>query len=262
MIRPLTSNELFHFTNFENILGIIANGFYPHYNLEYTYLSNLFERPAVLFAVPMVCFCDLPTYLTEEHSSKYGKCAIGMKKDWGYKNGLNPITYITANSKLSDAHSGLVNSFNKYHSSKVSNMEIIYMITQALKSTSHLGCFMKQYERTNEVVIIINGIQHTFPKGRFYDEREWRFVPYSNQGELMIINSNDITDEMLMKSHNEKLKEHKLSFELSDITHVLIERDAQEEVITNVLANKFNCDPNLIQKSIDLLLMDQCWNYS
>jgi len=72
MNTKLSTDELFHFTRFENLINIIKEGFYLHYNLEHTYLSNLFERPSAITSIPMVCFCDIPLEMVQEHSSKYG----------------------------------------------------------------------------------------------------------------------------------------------------------------------------------------------
>lgn len=94
MNPKLSTDELFHFTRFENLLSIIREGFYPRYNLEYTFLSNVFERPAAFEIIPMVCFCDIPLTLVQEHSTKYGKCAIGLDKKWGEKYGLSPVIYV------------------------------------------------------------------------------------------------------------------------------------------------------------------------
>lgn len=260
MNRPITANELFHFTNFENLLGIIENGFYPRYNLEYTFLSDIFhQRPAALSPIPMVCFCDIPLYLVEEHSGKYGKCAIGFKKEWGYRKGLNPVIYLPPNSKLGDAFSALANSFNNYHSSNVPNLEIVVMITQALKSSSHLSCFLKQYERVTDQELYINEIKHVFPKGRFYDEREWRYVPFDKKyGNMMVINSSDLLDENKRNAINANLHEYKLNFELSDITNIVFETEKQKQEILTKLTSRFKCSEDTIIENIDICSYEYC----
>ena len=121
MASNLSTDELFHFTSFENLKGIIEFGFYPKYNLEHTLLSNAFDRPAAVELIPMVCFCDIPLALVHEHSGKYGKCAIGLDKDWGEEFGLNPVIYVAPNSILGDAIYALGNSFVGYKSSMISD---------------------------------------------------------------------------------------------------------------------------------------------
>ena len=147
MDNLITSDELFHFTKFEHLIGIVENGFYPRYKFEHTTLSDLFPRPSTVSLIPMVCFCDIPITLTEQHSQKYSPCAIGLSKDWCCKRGLNPVIYISNNSALGDAIGALANSFSNYHSSKVkcieSNMEIVSMISQAMKGFIHLSTYVK-----------------------------------------------------------------------------------------------------------------------
>lgn len=47
---------------------------------------------------PMVSFCDIPLSLAKDQIEKYGSYAIGMTKEWGIKNSLNPVVYIEKDS--------------------------------------------------------------------------------------------------------------------------------------------------------------------
>ncbi|MBK8368182.1 MAG: hypothetical protein IPL10_12400 [Bacteroidetes bacterium] len=80
MPSKLSSDELFHFTKFENLLSILDQGFQPRYNLEHTFLSDMYKRPSAIAAIPMVCFCDIPLDMVEEHSTKYGKCGLVLTR--------------------------------------------------------------------------------------------------------------------------------------------------------------------------------------
>ena len=51
------------------------------------------KRRAPMYAVPMVCFCDLPMSLIDKHLKEYGPYGIGLDKGWGLKNGVAPVTY-------------------------------------------------------------------------------------------------------------------------------------------------------------------------
>lgn len=48
----------------------------------------------------MVCFTDIPIELSEAHRNDYGSYGIGLKKEWGIKNKLNPINYVIKDSIL------------------------------------------------------------------------------------------------------------------------------------------------------------------
>jgi len=174
MNLKLSTDELFHFTKLDRLLNIIKQGFYPRYNLEYTLLSNFFDRPGVFTFIPMVCFCDTPLKMAHEHSLKYGKFAIGLDKRWGERYGLNPVLYIHKNTIIGDAISALANSFSEYKSSMIaqdSNSRIFPIISQIGIGIQQLSYFVKQYERIEDEHIYIGDKRCTFPKGRFYDER-------------------------------------------------------------------------------------------
>jgi hypothetical protein len=48
----------------------------------------------------MVSFCDDPLSLAKDQIESYGSYAIGMTKEWGILNNLNPVVYIEKNSLL------------------------------------------------------------------------------------------------------------------------------------------------------------------
>lgn len=254
MFRPNTTNELFHFTSKENLLGIIDNGFYPKYNFEYTFLSQYFDRPCSMIVVAMVSFCDIPPHLAEEHSNKYGKYGIGLNKEWGYKNLLNPIVYLPHSSKLSAAFAALANSFSGYIAQKGDSMKVVGMISQALKSSTDLGCFLKQYERQKEEVIVINGNRQVLPKGRFYDEREWRYVPFDKSiNELLVIPASEFHKTEEINQENEKLQDYKLEFDLKDITHILYRVETDKAEIADVLSIRFKTKISELHNKIEFI---------
>jgi hypothetical protein len=259
MDNLITSDELFHFTKFEHLIGIIENGFYPRYRFEHTTLSDLFSRTSTVSPVPMVCFCDIPITLTEKHSQKYSRCAIGVSKDWGYKKGLNPVIYVSTNSALGDAIGALANSFSNYHSSQIkcleSNMTIVSLISQAMKGFIHLSTYVKQYENNSEK-IFLNQQEQTIDKGRFYDEREWRFVPVDKSGlPPVLIPHSDFQDEEKMKEHNRGLEKYKLEFGLDDIKLLIVENDEQKIKLLKTVSNKFDMSLVELEKRLQIKVL-------
>ena len=97
----ISSDTLFHFTNsVDNLLNILINEFRPRYCLENT--GKIFiESGELQQAFPMVCFCDLPLSQSSHHLDFYGSYGIGMKKEWGIKNSINPVFYLHSQSSLS-----------------------------------------------------------------------------------------------------------------------------------------------------------------
>lgn len=74
----ISANTLFHFTkDFSTLLSILKTKFYPRLCKE----RCLWEKSEdFIFAIPMVCFCDIPLSCISEHAAKYGGYAIGLKK--------------------------------------------------------------------------------------------------------------------------------------------------------------------------------------
>lgn len=94
----VTSNSLFHFTtSLKKLEGIITDKFRIYSCVEKYKLD--YENHTT--AVPMVSFCDIPLSLAKNHLDSYGKYAIGLTKEWGINNGLNPTLYLQGDSTLS-----------------------------------------------------------------------------------------------------------------------------------------------------------------
>jgi hypothetical protein len=114
MSETISSNTLFHFTcSITHIKSILTDGFFPHYCPEYT-LDPSDRKAAVngrppIWAVPMVCFCDLPLSLIRKHLKAYGNYGIGLDKQWGVKEGVAPVIYTHSKAKTRPSVSRLLN---------------------------------------------------------------------------------------------------------------------------------------------------------
>ena len=253
-MTQLSTDELFHFTKFDRLLSIIKNGFYPRYNLEHTFLSDLFDRPSAIEAIPMVCFCDIPLNVVYEHSSKYGSCAIGLNKKWGEKYGLSPVIYVHKNSRIGDAISALGNSFSDYKSTMISDgsdMRIFSMISTFAKGLQQLSYFVKQYERIEDEHCYIGSRLCTFKKGRFYDEREWRFVPPNLHNDMWLLDVSALDDREKLEEAHRKLEKHSLLFELDDIKVIVSETDEEKEKLIVAVAEHFDVNTNKVTEKIN-----------
>ena len=97
----ISTDNLYHYTSkFEWITSIIKNGFKYNRCKEKLPLSgfssSIFSQLNVInhFHQPeVVCFCDIPFSLISDHINQYGEYCIGLKKDWGMKNGITPILF-------------------------------------------------------------------------------------------------------------------------------------------------------------------------
>jgi hypothetical protein len=253
MENEISTNEIFHYTDINCLIGIITKGFYPKYNFEFTLLSNVFERKANLAAKPMVCFCDIPLKAVKNHAYKYGNCAIGLKKDWAEKNGLNPVIYINPNSIVGDAFALIANSISQYKSSMIkgSEVEVFTLLGSAFKGFNHLSCFVKQFEQTKEEAIDFMGNIFKLEKRKYYDEREWRYVPIRNElGDVRYIPHEDYFDSNKLEQHNLEIQKFTLQFEMDDISHIIYQEDYELTSIIQATGQRFNCDSSLIKERV------------
>ena len=150
----LSAETLFHFTSFENLQRILDC---KYFQVNYSKEQFTFRQSTMNHYVPMVCFCDIPLTQTGDHIKQYKGFAIGLSKDWGIGHGLNPVFYISPMGftvTLENLSAGL-----KSHDFAKGAFEHTFSFMKAYKE---MAC---QQEKV------------------FYNEREWRYVPYVRQFE-------------------------------------------------------------------------------
>ncbi|MCW0410683.1 hypothetical protein NB709_000559 [Xanthomonas sacchari] len=168
----------------------------------------------------MVSFCDLPLSQVKNHITSYGSYGLGLSKEWAKKQKLNPVMYMERDSLLSASY---------YKAAKLltskENREIAGKQSKDLKDSIYalidvLG-YVKNYqgdvERQDGSVI---------KDYRFYDEREWRYVP-KYEGYLWIKNNSAFSDNDKKAKAQEKLEEFRLVFEPNDIKYIIIKDESE-----------------------------------
>lgn len=107
---PVTSDTLFHYTkSLKNLENILSKKFLLTYCHE-TYILNYQTHDNYY---PMISFCDIPLSLSKKQVDSYGSYAIGMTKEWGIRNKLNPVLYVEKDSLLgNDIQNGLDNTMD------------------------------------------------------------------------------------------------------------------------------------------------------
>jgi hypothetical protein len=97
----LSSNSLFHLTELkQSLIGILTENFKVKYCVE----KMLTQSGNLTYAVPMVSFCDIPMSEIKTHIGKYGSYGIGLSKEWGQRNHLNPVFYVDKNSSIGKSY--------------------------------------------------------------------------------------------------------------------------------------------------------------
>ena len=209
----LSSNVLFHFTDsIQNLIDILTNNFRAHYSLEdfsLVFPSN--QEPT--WAFPLIPFCDIPLSQASKHMTTYGNYAVGLNKEWGIRNGVAPLLYCYPNSTAAVSIAELIGLIFD-DQGEIRDRPGAAKITQ-------LAHFLKQYEGP----FLRRG--RLIPNVRFYDEREWRFIP-DNFLELPTMAKTEYLNFNDLQEGNEKARAATLlQFEPSDIKYIVVATETE-----------------------------------
>ena len=216
---PLSSQTLFHFTSeFKYLKSIIEGKFYPRISLEAvpSIDRKTKERKGIHAAYPMVCFCDIPLSQVKNHIEFYGDYGIGLTKEWGKNQGLNPIIYLDKDSKLIDHFVHLASEiFKPEYKGKEEYIK--------LKRNFHeINRFLKPYSGPN----IDRNNESKIEEYIFYDEKEWRYVPDGFlYDEEYYIKKDQFEDKRYVSSLNKELEVKALPFKAKDISYIIVNHD-------------------------------------
>lgn len=232
----ISSDTLFHFTNKENLLGILKHEFHPRFSLEQYQFG---DSETFKVGIPMVCFCDIPLSLVRKHMTKYGNYGIGMSKQWAESKKLNPVLYLNKDSETARILDNALNAISR-DVTEVRNQGVeIHSLTEQRNMLFQLFTFSKPFAASvgNDT-------------NKFYDEREWRYVPNisSYNGSQIMLTESQFQDPLL-SAENEKLKNAKLSFQPNDINYIIIKEESERLYLINeidAIKGKFSHDTRRI----------------
>lgn len=165
--------------------------FYVYYCLE----NQCFIEEKKTEYIPMVCFTDLTYPVTKAHKSRYGRYVIKLTKDWANRKNLSPILYLSLHGKLTNIIKELYNNCDANIRQNILSFCKPYRAKQLDKRT-------KIYSEKNV---------------RFYDEREWRYVPdnyHPYDGNSEFIYENDM-----------------LTFEYEDVAGIYVPNEQDKIVL-------------------------------
>lgn len=187
-----SSNALFHFMKQQSFLdfALQKKALFPRYCIEdVAYLDLMNDgTPFREIAVLQKCFCDIPlhksTLQTEanvvdeetrkpvscdtSHTGCYGKYAVAFSKEWGERQGLQPIHYLNKKSHY-------VRDLKATFFCAISMDELPDDITSDVLTRL---AFVKPLRGKMERVFEIEGTSRNISMYKnFYDEQEWRYVP-------------------------------------------------------------------------------------
>lgn len=113
----------------------------------------------------MISLSDIPLADIGEYMNQYGGYLFGFSREWVIRNGFNPVWYNEKNNPaMKKRKELLLESFRKKNED-----EMTPIITLLLYYSS----FMKDIEGP----LFVKSKNCTYSNYRFYDEREYRYVP-------------------------------------------------------------------------------------
>lgn len=208
------SDNLFHFTKSLNVLKLILqHGFQPRYCLEDI---QWLDAPWSHLAYPMSCFCDIPLSRISEHTAFYGNYGIGLTKDWGMRNGLEPVLYIRPRGKIVQSIAHFI-----YKSDHADPAE-------KEKHNNQVMNFMRFSKPLTGQMIMAGGVVEK----DFFQENEWRFAPVSN----IILNRSEY--EAKKDKANSDAASLAITFTPQDIRYIFLNEDSEiPELVDFIYAN-------------------------
>lgn len=230
----LSSSCITHFTgNIATVEKLLAGNIYGSYCRE---LLNSNNEVTPIF-VPMISFCDIPIKTYSNIGAPYGKFGIGLSKEWAIKNKLTPVLYIDKNSRLLDnfitaLKSSLttVNIAGKILKENKKNAPITKNLTKSVEYLTYSLYHTKHYEDE------LKRGEYVDPNYRFYDEREWRYIPEFDCAVCELSKTEEEYQEWRNQSDEKPLlKEVHLTFSPEDIAIIIFENNNQREQIVELI---------------------------
>lgn len=167
--------------------------------------------------IPMKCFCDINLHRINRHLDWYGYYGLAFSKEWGMRNGIQPIQYINPDSALRKDFSFLFSKAMQSEDSQSNELE-----NQLKSFMLHELMYYKPYEGYMK-----NRRTQKVERKCFTDECEWRYIPdLSETGFSQIYYDPNLLNADVMNDISNSLvqiPEVALHFSYSDIKYIIIE---------------------------------------
>ena len=247
----IRTSSLFHFTSkLDNLKTILIEGIKPNYCKEDFAITGTDLK----VGIPMTSFCDIPLTRITNFTKRYNEYAIGLSKEWGFKNNINPILY-ASNEEISRSFHKIKSIPNLLNSNTNNSIPNQISSFSARTSVTYLFGFTKKYEIQRNGKVQCN-----------YEENEWRYiVPESlNNGNIAKWYWTESEYKNWRGSFKVKPKSifPALEFDINDVNFIILKDESQiprmidyiEKI--NVLGGRGNFDDiskkRLISKIISI----------
>jgi hypothetical protein len=167
----------------------------------------------------MVCFCDLSLSQISEHIDLYGSYGVGLKKEWGIRNKLNPIIYANEDSLLAHSFGHLARNITDLLSIDTVDSKFSITAYNYVKVLKYFKSYQGDLNRNGELIRNV----------RFYNEREWRYIPNidSDKNIESALSRDEYKNAIKLAQENAKLEKYKLTFKLEDIKYLFVKDESE-----------------------------------
>lgn len=156
----LSSNILWHQTDFNGFKAILKS---RCLSCSYCLESLLDDQYKIAF--PMISLSDIPLADIGEYLEQYGGYSFGFSRKWVIQNGFNPVWYSEKSNIAMNKHKEIL-----YESLREDKSDIA-------SSVFSLFFYYSSYQKAIEGPLFVKSKNCIYSNYRYYDEREYRFIP-------------------------------------------------------------------------------------
>lgn len=220
--------------------------FIPRYYAEHVSYLKLKsgDRPINRFIIPMTCFCDIKLHQIAFHAegndkyNGYGKFAIIMKKEWGVRQGVQPVQYVTSGSLLQKQFTKSFNLYLEAIDNDTTNQLLDDIADILLEQIRFMKPLFGEMPKGDELISSKN----------FTDEKEWRFVPDIPDKVARIFYIDPLdgieTSRKAIETANDAIalvKPARLPFQVSDVKYIFVDSEDDAVALTKFIM-KLKCN--------------------
>ena len=223
----LSSNIIWHQTDINGFKAIMKSK-----QLSCSYSLETFLNKNHKIAFPMISLSDIPLADIGEYLNQYGGYLFGFSRQWVIENGFNPVWYCEKTNLVVEKHKKLL--FDSYMKKKDAAMAPIVTLL----------FYYSSYMKDIEGELYVKSKNCTYSNYRFYDEREYRFVPDFDSllgKRITPVLTEDAYKEYKEKNGNARI-DISIPFKYSDLEMIIVKTEKQASGLQKALNKK---DPNL-----------------
>lgn len=218
----LSSNILWHQTS--------KNSFYTILKTKKLRYSYSLERIVPIFrlepiAFPMISVSDYPFSEISNNKWTYGDYCIGFRQNWGVKVGFSPVWYTSTGSR------GL------------RLLSLVLEDTINTDSKSFFGASMFLFSHMKFTQAPLKTKKREYNNYRFYDEREWRVVPYiteTDQASIMPFLTEEGYNEFKKNNNGSSLLDIGVDFQYEDIHYIIVKTEADIQRTKQIVGDRIH----------------------